>query len=45
MPARVESDSPKKAGKRKEAVFFEKKNQKTFTYEGQHLTCPFEPAA
>jgi hypothetical protein len=39
MPARVESDSPKKAGKRKEAIFFEK-NQKTFTYQGQHLICP-----
>jgi hypothetical protein len=25
--------------------FFEKKNQKTFAYQGQHLICPFELAA
>jgi hypothetical protein len=25
--------------------FFEKKNQKTFAYQRQHLICPFEPAA
>jgi hypothetical protein len=25
--------------------FFEKKNQKTFIYQGQHLICPCEPAA
>jgi hypothetical protein len=44
IPARVANDSPKKAGKRKEAFLLEKKNQKTFTYQGQHLICPFESA-
>jgi hypothetical protein len=31
--------------KARKQFFFEKKNQKTFTYQGQHLICPFEPAA
>jgi hypothetical protein len=33
----------KRQANRRKQFFFEKKNQKTFTYQGQHLVCPFEP--
>jgi hypothetical protein len=39
MPARIESDSQPKEGKRRKAVLFTKKNQKTFERFGK--CCPY----
>jgi hypothetical protein len=41
IPARVKSDSPKKAGKCKGSRFFETKNQKTFICYGHYLIGQF----
>jgi hypothetical protein len=41
----VRATHRKRQASGRKQFFFEKKNQKTFAYQGQHLTCPVKPAA